>query len=301
MDHYNLFEHADQFVTREKFTPERDRSHFYPSEASVKYYDEHGDLTVAGTCQRAAYFRIVGGYEKAPFDAYTEWIFKMGNEVEKMLTNTFKEMGIWVDNSVRFYDEENNISGELDVLLREPNGVIYPAEIKSAYGYFAEKEIFGNKSQEGKPKLGQLLQLLVYLNYFKDDFSYGRMIYFFRDSTKRKTFKVGLEYEGNIIYPKVDDKVMRSFTINDMLNRYKELGEFVDTKTVPPKDYQLQYPPNQIKDFYAKKKISKTKFANWQNGKLKPYEYVGDWQCNFCRYKKSCFPDAIDPPTKTHL
>jgi len=198
--------------------------------------------------------------------------------------------------------EEYNVSGELDVLLAEPpDGTIYIGEVKSGYGYYAGKEIFGTARQEGSPKMDQLLQLLVYLWKFQAEFPYGRMIYFFRDSTKRRTFKVELQTEGNIQYPVVEGKVIKSFTINDILNRYKELQHYVDNDIIPPKDYELQYPDDKIKDFRKKDKIAKTKFEEWQKGKLKPYEYVGDWQCRYCDYRRECYPDIVDEPDKEHL
>jgi hypothetical protein len=159
MPDFDFFEFLDAHVTRPKFSPNRNVGHLYPSEASVQYYDEHGDLTTAGNCMRASYFRVTGGFERIGTSAYTEWIFKMGNAVEALLIEQAKEAGIWVDNNVKFYDEKYNISGEIDCLIAEPpNAVIVPYEIKSAYGYYAERDIFGNKSRKGSPKLNQMIQ-----------------------------------------------------------------------------------------------------------------------------------------------
>jgi hypothetical protein len=295
---FDFFGFLDEHITRPRFRPEVDASHLYPSEASVKYYDEFGDLTTVGQCMRAAYFRVVGGFERISNSAYSEWIFKMGKDVENIIVAQAKEAGIWVDNNIKFYDKEYNISGEIDCLIAEPpNGVIVPYEIKSFYGYFAHREIFGNKSRAAQPKFDQLCQLLVYLWKFRDQFPYGRMAYFARDDIKRKTFKVALHQEGEIFYPVIDGKIFKLFTVNDILARYRQLQDYIDRKEVPPADYELQYSDAMIQDFAKKGKISKSKFEKWQKGKLNDYEYLGDWRCGgYCPYRLICYPNMIDKP-----
>ena len=97
-----------------------------------------------------------------------------------------------------------------------------------------------------------------------------------------------------------------AFTVNDILARYKQLQEYINRKETPPKDYELQYSEEKIRDFRPKKlggkdKISKTKYEAWEKGKLKPWEYVGDWMCKGCKWRKICYEDIVDEPNKTHL
>ena len=93
-DNYELFEHVDEHMTRPKFRAPR-ATNFYPSEASVVTHDTHGDRVVHGGCMRAAYFRCSEQqYERIPNSARSEYIFKQGNAVEKILIDLFKEMGI---------------------------------------------------------------------------------------------------------------------------------------------------------------------------------------------------------------
>lgn len=298
-DSYDLFAHTDKHLTRLRVPAERDSRHFFPSEASVQFYNQYGEKITEGGCLRASYFRVTGGFEKIGNSAYSEYIFEMGKAVEKILIQKWKEMGIWVDSNVKFYDKDFNVSGELDVILAEPpNGTLYIAEVKSAYGYYAEREIFGNKSRTPYPKMGQLLQLLVYLYAFRDQFPYGRMVYFFRDSVKRRTFKVELHPEGNSLYPKIEGVINRAFTVNDVVNRYKELQGYIERQEVPPKDYELQYTDDKIVRLANSGDIGKTKYQAWQKGKLKDYEYVGDWNCRYCSYRKECWPQIVDGPNK---
>lgn len=293
-DHFDLFEATDTWLTRPKFSTTREKR-FYPSEASVKYFDSFGDLTSAGGCLRASYFRLTGDFPRAPNESRTEYIFAQGKMIEQWLVDKWKEMGIWVDNNVKFINDEFNISGELDVLLVEPNsGTLFGVEVKTFYGYMAEKEILGNKSQKGFPKMNQLLQTLVYLYTFRDRIKYFRMAYFARDSVKRKTFLIELHEEEGIFYPKVDGVVLKSFTVNGIMERYKLLKQYVDTKQVPPNDYELQYPPEKVESAFKKGKVSKTKYDKWKKGKLGKFEYVGDWECNYCPYKNICW--GVDSP-----
>ena len=288
-DNYNLFAHVDEHMTRPKFKAPRAKN-FYPSEASVTTYDEHGDKVVHGGCMRAAYFRCSSHeFERIPNSARSEYIFKQGIGVEKILIDLWKEMGIWVDNNVKFVDAEAGISGELDALLMEPDGTVYGAEVKSFYGYFAEKELFGNRSTKAFPKMPHLLQTLIYLNFFKDKLPYFRIVYFARDSVKRRTFKVELHEEGDIIYPKVEGEVIRSFTVNDIYARYEELQSYLDNDIVPPNDYELYYSRDKIEDYFKKGKVAKTKYAKWQAGKLGPHEQIGDWNCSYCAFKNICW------------
>jgi len=307
MTDFNFFDFLDNHVTRLRFEPDRNMKTLYPSEASVQYHDKHGDLVTTGGCLRASYFRVTGDFEKIGHSAYTQWIFAMGNAVEQILVQQAKEAGIWVDNNVKFYDKETNISGEIDLIISEPpTGVITIAEIKSFYGYYAGRELFGNKTIKAQPRYYQMLQLLVYLSIFKDQFPYGRMAYMARDDIRRKSFKIGIHQEGENGYPVIDGEVLRLFTVNDIMDRYKKLQGYIDRKEVPPADYELQYSDAKINDFRPKKlggkdKISKTKYEAWQKGKLKPHEYVGDFQCGYCSYRKICHPDMADGPVKTHL
>jgi len=293
-DTYDLFKATDAHLTRPKFRADREKR-FYPSEASVQIFDEHGDRVTHGGCLRASYFRLSGEFEGIPHDARSEFIFMQGNAVEDMLVEQWKQMGIWVANSVKFVDYENNISGELDAILAEPpDGQLYGVEVKSFYGYFAEKELFGNRSQKGFPKMSQLLQTLVYLNHFKEKLPFFRMVYFARDSVKRRTFKIELEHQADGTYPKVEGEVIRSFTIEDVLGRYRTLQQHIDANDVPPNDYELRYSDDKIRDFAPKAnggkgKIAKTKYEAWEKGKLKPHEVIGDWQCSYCRFKEVCW------------
>lgn len=288
-DQYDLFAETDEYLTRQKFTTVREKR-FYPSEASVKYFNKYGEQETAGGCLRASYFRLSGEFQAGPPNPRTEYIFAQGKIIEQWLVEKWKEMGIWVNNNIKFINEEFNVSGEIDVLLREPySGELYGIEVKTFYGYAGEKEIIGNKSQKGFPKMNQLLQTLVYLYTFRDRLKTFRMAYFARDSVKRRTFKIELHEEDGHFYPKVDGEVIRSFTVESIFQRYKELATHIENKTIPPRDYELVWSADKIEKEYSRGNIGKTKYEKWKKGKLKAYEQPGDWMCSYCNFKNICY------------
>lgn len=286
-DHYDLFFAMDEHISRPRFTAQRAK-HFYPSEASVEVLDEHGDRVVHGGCLRASFFRLTG-MSSLPEEARMQYIFEQGHHVESIITNLAKEMGIWVANSVKFIDLEHNISGELDLVLKEPSGQQYGGEVKSFYGYYAKSEIFGNRSKVGMPKMSQLLQTLIYCHVFQDRLPYFRMIYFARDSVDRKTFKIELAEMDGKLYPQIDGRILTTFTMDDIYERYARLSTAVQMQQAPAADFELQYSAEKINDFHAKGKVSKTAFAKFNAGKLKPDQYIGDWNCRYCKYKNACW------------
>jgi hypothetical protein len=142
-DKFSLLKKTEEHMGRVKLPIVRE-SHLYPTEASVVTEELNLDGTpkVIGTCQRAAYYRYTNEYPADPYTSYTYWIFNSGKALELSLTELWKQMGIWIDSSVRFYNKEYNISGELDCIIKDPNTnepVI--CELKSYAGYNAKKEI----------------------------------------------------------------------------------------------------------------------------------------------------------------
>lgn len=124
---YKLVSATDAHMTRPQLGLPRG-IHFYPSEASADWIDHHSIKRVAGTCMRQAWYRCTGTKTDGKADAYSEWIFALGKAVECILVEQWKQMGIWVANNVKFYEEKHNISGELDVVLSEPNGTLFGVE-----------------------------------------------------------------------------------------------------------------------------------------------------------------------------
>ncbi len=271
-------------VVREEF--------FYPTEASVELESEHpGEKNVIGTCMRAAFYRYSGEFKGQAYTPYSHWIFLTGKALEEALVENWKQMGIWVDNNIKFRSKEHHVSGELDIVIKDPeDGKLKIVEIKTYYGYEATKEICGNpkKGIPGKPKDNNLLQILVYLYLHQHIFESGKLIYIDKVSQNNAEFDISLTKEGDSTYPVINGVVQRRFAVEEIFERYELLGDYIEQKQLPPRDYEIQYSPERVERLWKEKKISKTKYEAWQDGKP-----VGDWACSYCRYKAECWSIAL--------
>lgn len=287
---YNLVRATDEWMTRDQFVLPRLKAH-HPSEASVRWTDSYGIERCSGTCLRQLYYTLTGLGVKGKTTPYTQWIFALGKAVEEILVRQWVQMGIWVANNVKFHDPVRNISGEVDVILKEPDGTLYAVEAKSFYGYNATKEICGNKTTVGRPKTSQLLQTLIYVDLCQelDILQYAKMVYYARDSAARKEFDVTIKKDnkGNK-RPVVDGVMDYRFTIDDIYKRYELIDHYLQSKTLPPRDYEAIYDEEKVEKLYELGEISDTNYSKW---KKKPsINPIGHWMCNslYCPYRDLC-------------
>lgn len=290
---YSLIDATDKHMTRKRFSLPRLSAH-NPSSASVKWKDFNGIQKVSGTCLRSLFYRNTGVPGGTSPDAYSEWIFATGKGVEEILVEQWKEMGIWVGNNIKFYDKEKNISGELDVVLSEPDGTLYGAEIKSFSGYSATKEVIGNTKFPGKPKISQMLQTLIYVDLCKrlGILQYFKMIYYARDSGERTEYDIGLVQDGEYLRPTINDEIDYRFTMQDIYDRYNELDFYMENKTLPPRDYSISWSAEQVEEAHQAGEITEAKYLKYKKSPSK--NPIGNWQCNYCAYKEVCWKGKED-------
>lgn len=316
MDDINLIELTDQFLERDRTITEERLPHFYPSEART-ICEETGK--VLGNCLRSAYYRVIGIEKTDPPNARAYYIFMLGNLVEKFLIDRWKEMGIWEQDNVAFYDREYNVSGKIDCFIRsifvKRNGVykmrprnqspIIGVEVKSFYGYYATKEIIGNQSQDGRPKINQLLQAFYYTERYSHRGVPGfKMAYLARDSVQRREFNIvpvvtSLGGEVQRTRPAVDGTVFSNISIEAIRESYRLLDQAVRTDTLPARDYTHAYDKATVEAKKVAGEISNSKYDSWVRAK-KPCDgnvrrlhkdAIGDWQCSYCDYKQHCWVD----------
>ena len=285
---FKLIEATDEHMVRPRVRlPGND--YFNPSASSVRYLDKHGISRVEGTCMRASYYRYTGE-DALPTDAYSQWIFALGKSVENILVEQWKQMGIWIANNVKYYDPVYRISGELDVLVSDPQTQeVFAAEVKSFYGYYATKEICGNTKQAGKPKTPHLLQVLLYLDVCKRHgiLDYAKLIYYARDSASRKEFNIRIVEDGEHKRPEVDGVIDYRFTLEEIYDRYAELQALLERKELPAAEFEMKWDAPKVKKFFDLKEVSKTAYEAFQKNPDK--NPVGDWQCRYCSYTHVCW------------
>lgn len=282
-----IIEEVNNQITKPLPLPDKVRSAFFPSEASV--VTVNGDII--GTCAYATYLSFLNTPISNPIDARGQWTLDMGKMVEERYIEMLKRRGVWIGNNIKYYDPVSDISGEIDVLLVDRNvepEIIIGAEVKSAYGSKFRTSI-------GKfPKLENLLQVALYLDYFK--FPYWILVYHARDTQEQVEYRIQIT-EEKLIAPNgeeitrhhllVDSIPLKLFYVEDIYARYRLIEEHVASRKFPPKDYTYGYTEEQTKERFNNGVISK-----WKMTKIKAGNLVdSDWQCLYCKYLNACWAE----------
>lgn len=292
----------DYLANRPKLS--KHRPALYPSECSVEY-DLDGFHFVAGACARAIYYRVKE-MEAQPVSMDVKFKGIMGKVIEVSNVDRWKAMGIWVDNNVKFFNPRFIISGEQDVIIRNPEtGNLMGVENKTYSGNYASKEILGYKRppKVGHPKLDHYLQAITYYWEYKNEIPEYRIYYMDRENTTRVEFEIGTELVRNenmcwyqqIPSPNwgtfIDDRVYLPFTIEMIEARYKKVVDYIKQNILPPKDYGA-LDADKIEYLYAKQELAKKNYEPWK--KDPGNNPIVDWQCWYCKFSGICKRDEVE-------
>jgi hypothetical protein len=305
--------------------PHQGSGMFRPSEASVTIQTQAGPLT-RGACKRRTWFRLKG-INVTEGESLPHQIQRMnvGKEVENSIIEVCKREGLYAASSVPFRVTMDGIpiAGEIDAILRtEPcGGQKYIVEVKSIYGYYAQKTIFGkflgNNREVGEPKDSYIMQIALYLNYFsrlsKNDPSYipyGAIFICDRGDGHFGVFDVWLEEELKVIgddevipchkiyYSSDVMKVPRTlvpYTVEDILAGYRIVQKALPGNEPPPRDFCKEYTKDQVIAYHNAGKIADSAFTKWMSShgpRGKGKEKLGDWNCqrSYCPWSSYCWP-----------
>ena len=246
----------------------------------------------------------------------------VGKAVEEAIIESCKREGLYVDNNVKFQVEMGGvpIAGEIDAILRtEPCGnTRYIMECKSLYGYYAGKEAFGKHLKMGKkpgaPKHSYVMQIALYLNYYsrlpEDDPRYipfGAIFISDRGDGHFGVFDIWLEEKTQFLS---EDEVVKShaivykatemgvpttilpYTIEDILQRYREVLFALKNDTVPPRDFLREYSEEIVEKRYKQGMVSDSAYKKWKTShgsRGKGKEKLSDWQCSYCPFHQLCW------------
>lgn len=301
---FNLSDATKQHLVDRPFKAgRRGSSGYYPSAASVEVQLPNTGSMVLGSCLRAEYYSKKGIPQSDPNTAYTEFIFKMGKSVEEMLIDTWKRMGIFVSSNEKFVGDVYGVpvSGELDVVIRNPlTGKLIGIEVKSCYGYMAQKEIFGTRTEPGYIKVSHLMQTFLYSYIFRPgngertELESFKTVYFARDSVDITEFNVVAgEYEvgdHDDWFPEVNGKVDQRISLRAIAERWKQLDKYLASDEVPPRDFMIKYTDEEIESRYLDRLISETAYTKWKKGKATTLaNRPGDWNCSYCNHRSYCY------------
>lgn len=310
-----------------------------PSSASIVMRNEKGFRDLIGSCSREVWFRVTGILPSNPTDFISKYKMSMGKDIEST-EQEYIEKGIRVNQSidqsksgffknVLFYFEDAmygiNILGEMDGLIII-NGRPHPLEIKSIYGYYSIRNVFGNKTLVGKPKENHFLQASLYVyalqhpeklrlwttngdeateitGLITEPCTHGFMRYVNRSDATTKTFMLSLQKvlgtsEENYT-PLVDGEIYLNITLKDIFKRYHssmekiiEFKEYREGKrpdfTVPPRDSIYQYSPERLAWLRNQTDTALMSKSEREEYDKKGTLTKGEWQCRYCSYRDCC-------------
>lgn len=323
----------------------------WPSDASALLTNQYGEEYVEGACRRHTFLRytrdkfiydnqVNSNYKplvdeiyklhKEP-DRYMRWIWEAGNLFEDFVVEKAKESGVWTASQVQVVIPGWNIVGKLDLIVTNPEtGGLIAQEVKSVYGYDAEKKVLGTsaarkKKELGAPKISNLLQAAIYDWHLKPrikTLEATRLLYGDRGTGKGAEYEITTYLDPNdnqthIQYQGVDPffsaPVVSPITIDNVLMQYQYIQEHYETGYLPPRDFDLTYSPEQIQLMFERGELSDTQSAAHQKvldrieenkvlvaagekpkKELKPIE-VAHWACSRCEFMKFCYDEDGKP------
>jgi len=293
MEDINLAERSIEWMNRKQYRS-AGRGTFWPSEARVQFTNQFHEEEILGKCKRATFYRLKGLKPTNPPTGKSQILFLLGHTVEAQVVEIWKQMGIWENNSVRFENREKNLSGEFDVVLREGDRK-YGVEVKSFYGYYANKQILGHWSGRGankrfvngRPKDEHLMQAALYADHTRGTLEGFKLFYASRDNNEFKEFNITVN-EGGTIF--INGAADNRFTINDVYRSYAELGEHIANDDLPGKDFVFEPSDERVKVLFERGDVSKSAFDAHSSGKKR----VSDFHCSYCNFKDHCLGPRSD-------
>jgi len=267
-----------------------------PSSASVMIPGPGEFSRLEGSCRRSVWLKKMGFEVTDPPNAAGRRKMAMGKAIEAQEHEYSHHAGILVNKNVRLTHMLTPtciLKMEVDSVLKDGDDK-YINEIKSFYGYWAKKQVFGTKTNPGgRPKIGHLMQALIYLQVLREKdttIKYALLHYIDRSDAEEGTFIIELEEvkddDGKVIngYPIIDGQTYKDVSLRDIYSRYLELGEHMVNKTIPPRDADPCWSEAKIQAMRNAEFMTKKAFTDWQNNKLSPK----DWQCGYCDHKALC-------------
>jgi hypothetical protein len=289
------------------------------------------DGRVEGGCWRADWYRVKGIEPSNSTEFYISMIHRLGKAVENIVVDSMKEAGVYESSGVKFYDPKINVSGELDIVGRFRDKVtnlirFFGVEVKSVYGQGATETITGrSRAYKGqlpfrpKPKVSNLMQVMVYLDQFSQAkgprfFLEGfKLLYIPRDKpndgreytvvlvTKDTMLRGSMseadfaaakekmndeEHYAFISTPDFPDYVEANFSLEDMYRRWAEEKALFEADTAPPRPFKKFYSEEEVEYLHSIDELSKTAYDGFKAGKEKP----GHFLCqSYCEYRDFCY------------
>lgn len=272
-----------KYITDKGSRLERDCNVFWPSQASVIL----SDGTVIGTCLRQSFYNIrrIPITDPPPVSRIRKMAY--GNKIEEYELEKAQEAGILLAKGVPFELVVGHIiiKGKLDGIGNHEQR-IKCMEYKTSGGYSFKKQIFGSETKAGFPRWSNLMQVMLYLDGFREHkeymFTEAVLIYIDRETCQTTEFVITLKDD----HPVIDGEMITKLTLSSIYKRYETLYKYLSSNTLPPMDYRPFINMVEAADMYRKEKISKIAYNSWQK-----IGYGCDLDCSFCEWNRQCKRD----------
>lgn len=292
-------------------------SRFWPTEASA--VTPNG---VVGRCRRRTFYSQQGVEVTQSNDLQSLGRFKAGNLLETWIRDLAINGGIYHSNSVKIRylipgSDKVQISGEVDMIYKIDDEIV-GGEIKTSNGYDFQNTVFHKATIPGMPKVEHVMQVLMYLYYYKYiDTSLGitRFIITYLDRGTMEWIQHTIELSDDF-FPVINGIKMSNiasgtnpifavqginsektrtkfldyeFTINSVFERFLGIYSHHESGLLIHADYNPLYTDEQVTDAAISGKIGKTKFEDYRKGKI---DFICDKECNYCPYRTKCLQDS---------
>ena len=250
-----------------------------PSSASVKI-----NGNVVGACLRNLWYKANKEPESDPKTLSNKLQASFGNSIHDLILSKLQKsdkIKITPESAGRVSVEglEKVVSFRLDGLVNH-KGEYGGLEIKTMQGFGLTKMV-----KDGGPKEHDLLQVISYFET-NELIRWFVLLYIARDTAYRLEYHIWRDPKTNSfmledVSHSKEPRPIEGLTFEGIVNRWKELEGYVNSKVIPPRDYKAVL----TKDGRLTDKRTK-------NG----VDYKTDWRCQYCSYKTKCWtlPDAKD-------
>ena len=275
---------------------------FYPSSASVEYTDDEGTVLHVGTCLRQQFYSHAGVPRTEEMDSEVLVKLELGNWTHEMIVELVKRSGYWLGDERRMFIEgPPPVSGRADLFVKDPrDGSPVGCEIKSISGYYGVKRQI--KDTDARPKMEAVLQCVPYLDFYG---AWGLtkwiILYVDRESGAMAEYVVMLEEDGSVnVQGENFAEIYHHINLHEVRRRWNQLSGYIAKGELPPRDYVEQWSNKEILRRKNAGELTatetKTIDSKLKTGNTnKPMLKKGDWQCNYCDWKRRCPNDEAGP------
>lgn len=235
------------------------------------------DGRVVGACLRSLYYKATKE-PQSEIKAFTNTLqagfgTAIGDYLEKVLLKSDKIKMIAEHPGKVIVDPlTKEISYRLDGLVTS-NGEQGCLELKTMQSFGLNSMV-----KSGGPKEAHILQVLCYFGT-NENIRWASLVYFSRDSAYRAEYHIYKDPETNKfkihgITPEKQEKDILELSFEKVVTRWRELEVFVETKTLPKRDYKVVL----TKEGLVTDKRTK-------NG----VDYKTDFHCTYCSWLGTCW------------